>query len=208
MVQRVWRERATTIPVESEGIVLEGAWQEGVARAAVVAPPHPEYGGSMDNPVVNELAYAFHQEGLASIRFNWRGVGGSQGRATGDLSAGEVDYRAAVEHLAATHPFPITGAGYSFGAAVAIRVALHDARIRYLVLVAPPVRMIESLPLEKLGRPIRVIVGGEDPFAPIEPILEYFDLPDTRVDVIPGADHFFAATGLAELHDLARAAVG
>jgi alpha/beta superfamily hydrolase len=207
MARHVWRERATAISVESEGIVLEGAWQAGVARAAVVAPPHPEYGGSMDNPVVNELAYAFHQEGLASVRFNWRGVGGSQGRVTGDLSAGEVDYRAAVDHVAATHPFPVTGAGYSFGAAVAIRVALDDARVRNLVLVSPPVRLIESLPLEKLGRPIRVIVGGRDPFAPIEQLLECFDLPDTRVDVVPDADHFFAATGLAELHDLARAAV-
>jgi alpha/beta superfamily hydrolase len=186
---------------------LEGTWQSGVAGAAVVAPPHPEYGGSMDNPVVNDLAHAFFEGGLASLRFNWRGVGASQGRVSGDPGAGEVDYRAAVDHLAATHPGRITAAGYSFGAAIAIRVALHDARLRRLVLVAPPAGMLESLPLEKLGRPIHVIVGGRDPFGPVDALLERFDLPDARIDVIPEADHFFASCGLAELHALARSAV-
>jgi alpha/beta superfamily hydrolase len=209
VVRAVWKERATTIPVAGEGIVLEGAWQTGQRGVAVVAAPHPEYGGSLDNPVVNDLAHAFFKEGLASLRFNWRGVGASQGRVTGDPSVGEVDYRAAVDHVAEAQAQaqPITAAGYSFGAAVAIRSALHDARLRRLVLVAPPERMLETLPLQKLGLPICVIVGGRDPFAPVDSLLESFDLPNARVDVIPEADHFFATCGLAELHELARAAV-
>ena len=72
-----WREQATAVRVPKDELVLEAAWQSGDDRAAVVAPPHPEYGGSLDNPVVNELAYALYQEGFASLRFNWRGVGAS-----------------------------------------------------------------------------------------------------------------------------------
>jgi alpha/beta superfamily hydrolase len=106
-----WKEQATTIPVEVEGLVLEGLWQSGPDRGAVIAPPHPEYGGSLENPVVSELAYAAHQAGYASLRFNWRGVGGSQGRISGDAGAAEADYRAALEHLARTVPGPFVGAG-------------------------------------------------------------------------------------------------
>jgi hypothetical protein len=200
-----WKEQATTVALPGEGLVLEAVWQGGVNRSAVIAPPHPEYGGSLDNPVVSELAFALHREGFASLRFNWRGVGASQGCRTGALDAAEADFRAAVEHLAASCPWPITAAGYSFGAAVALRVALGDPRLRALLLVAPPVRLIEALPLHRLARPTVVIVGGCDPFAPVEALLEHFDLPTARVEVIPEGDHFFAAS-LAELGELARAA--
>jgi alpha/beta superfamily hydrolase len=205
VVRSGWKEQATTVPVEREGLVLEGAWQRGDDRAAVIAPPHPEYGGSLDNPVVNEIAYALHQEGIGSLRFNWRGVGASQGRVTGDLDVGEADYTAALEHVAATLDGPITAAGYSFGAAIALRVALRDARVRRLILVAPPAGMVGSLALDELRRPIHVIVGGRDSIASIESLLELFDLPDVQLDVIPEADHFFATTGLSELSRLVRA---
>jgi hypothetical protein len=202
-----WKEQAVAIPVEAEGLVLEGIWQSGTGRAAVIAPPHPEYGGSLDNPVVNEIAYALHRENYASIRFNWRGVGASQGRRTGSLAAAEADYDAALVHLHRTVDAPILGAGYSFGAAAAVRVGLRDARIRALLLVAPPFEMIRDLPLEGLGKPLHVIVGDHDRFAPIDLLSELLaPLPHARLEVIPKADHFFSVTGLAELHQAARAA--
>ena len=79
-----------TVPVEDEGLVLEGVWQNG-DRGAVVAPPHPLYGGSFDNPVVNEIAYALHRLGQASLRVHWRGVGASPGglRRLGAVEGGE-----------------------------------------------------------------------------------------------------------------------
>ncbi len=191
-----------TVPVEDEGLVLEGVWQNG-ERGAVVAPPHPLYGGSFDNPVVNEIAYALHRLGQASLRFNWRGVGASQGVATGDWGAAECDYRAALDHVVATVGAPVTAAGYSFGAAVALRLALRDERISDLVLVAPPIQMIKSLDLESFEGPIRVLVGAHDEIAQAAELAEFF-LPraGARVGVIENADHFFVHGGLAELSTL------
>ena len=111
-----------TVAVASGGLVLEGVWQKGAGRGAVIAPPHPEYGGSLEHPVVSELAYGLYKAGIASLRFNWRGVGASQGRVSGEWKAAEEDYSAAVEQVAATMPPPIVAAGYSFGAAAALRV--------------------------------------------------------------------------------------
>lgn len=194
------------VPIEDEGMVLEGVWQGG-ERGAIVAPPHPLYGGSIDNPVVNEIAYAFYRMGYASVRFNWRGVGASQGVATGDLGAAERDYRAAIDHMVATLGAPVAAAGYSFGAAVALRTALSDIRLSELVLVAPPIDMIVSLDVESFSGPIRVIVGSEDEFAPTEALSELFSsLDSARVDVIPGADHLFSQRGLAQLSRLLRGA--
>ncbi|UCE87800.1 MAG: alpha/beta hydrolase, partial [Deltaproteobacteria bacterium] len=111
------------------GIALEGLYigsrgaGPGTGDAAVIAPPHPLYGGSMDSPVVNELAYACAKAGLASLRFNWRGVGASAGETCADPAAADADYDAAIRHLAETHSGSIVACGYSFGAAAALRAA-------------------------------------------------------------------------------------
>ena len=204
-----WRERPVAIVVPGEGIVLEGLWQSGDARAAVIAPPHPEFGGSLENPAVAEIAHGFYKAGWASLRFNWRGVGASQGSVTGDPESAEADFGAALKQLLATIEVPVIGAGYSFGAATALRVALREPILRELFLVAPPVSMIRDLPLEQLGRPVHVIVGSEDTFAPFRELSELLTpLANARLEVIPEADHFFALKGLAELAELARAALG
>ena len=189
-----------TVPVEDEGLVLEGVWQSGDPPAAVVAPPHPLYGGSFDNPVVNEIAHALYRQGSASLRFNWRGVGASQGRTTGDLGAAERDYRAALELVIENSGAPVTAAGYSFGAAAALRLGLHDDRVTKLVLVAPPVELIKALDLERLQKPVRIVVGSHDEFAPADELSELCSLlPDARVGVIRDADHFFVQAGLGAL---------
>jgi hypothetical protein len=202
-----WKEQMATVPVPGEGLVLEAVWQAGSGRSAVVAPPHPAYGGSLDNPVCNELAYGLWRAGWASLRFNWRGVGGSQGRITSDLSAADADYRAAVESLALTFAPPVLAAGYSFGAAAALRVALADKRIGPLVLVAPPLAMLGELDLDKLRGPVHVIAGGRDEFAPADQLARVLEpLAHAQLDVIPRVDHFFSAGGLAELSELVRQA--
>jgi alpha/beta superfamily hydrolase len=196
-----WHERGVTIPVEGEEIVLEGVWQSGSEGAAVVAAPHPELGGSLDNPVVNELAYALYKAGNASLRFNWRGVGGSQGEINGDVDAAVADVRAAVRHVRDTVSHPIIGAGYSFGAAALLRVALAHDCFRQLLLVAPPVTMIRDLSLYRLDVPVQVVVGERDPYAPHEELASLLDpLAKGELEVIADADHFFGDAGLADLY--------
>ena len=201
-----WREQAITIPVPSESLVLEGVWQAGTQGGALIAPPHPVYGGSLDHPVVNELAYALYREGLASVRFNWRGVGASQGVVSGEWGEAERDFTAALHHLDQTVSGPLMGAGYSFGAVTALRVARVDARLQNLLLVSPPVELVRELPLEDLERHLHVIVGDSDAFAPAHELSQLFaPLPNARIEVIPEADHFFT-TGLARLSRLVREA--
>lgn len=203
-----WKEQMVPIVVPGTGLVLEGVWQKGEGRGAVIAPPHPEYGGSLENPVVSELAYALYKAGVASLRFNWRGVGASQGVISGDTTAADEDYLAALEQVCETAGVPVIGAGYSFGAATALRVGLRDPRVAELILVAPPIGMIESLPIDDFSGPIHVIVGGRDTFAPIGRLSSLFEgMPNANLDVIPKADHFFASHGLAELVELVRSSV-
>ena len=203
------RELPVTIEVGADSVVLEGLWRPGTGRAGVIAPPHPEYGGSLENPVVSEVAHALASAGCASLRFNWRGVGGSQGRLTGDWRAADADFAAAVDQLGLSVSAPLFGAGYSFGAAAALRFGLADSRLGSLLLVAPPVSMLRKLPIERFEGPISVIVGDEDEFAPADQLLGLLSsLTNVRIEVIQGVDHFFGGPGLAEVGRLTRSALG
>ena len=205
----VWKEQAVTVEVPGAGIVLEAVWQGGSRAGAVVAPPHPLYGGSLENPVVSDIAYGLHRSGLPSLRFNWRGVNASQGQATGESDAARADYAAALEHLAASAEPPLVCAGYSFGAAAAVAVALSDRRCERLVLVAPPVAMLQALDLSRLEIPLYAIVGGEDPFAPADRLWQLLEpAGETKLEVIPGVDHFFATGGLSQVAEFVAAATG
>lgn len=192
-----------TIEVEPGALVLEGLWQAGSGRAGVIAPPHPQYGGSLDNPVVSEIAFALESAGCASLRFNWRGVGASQGLPTGDWQAADADFGAAVDQLDRSVEVPLIGAGYSFGAATALRFALEQRRLESLILVAPPVSMLRNLAIDRFSGPIRVIVGDEDEFAPADQLSEVIaSLSNARLEVIQGVDHFFGGPGLTEVRRL------
>lgn len=181
--------------------VLSGALlgsADGEPRAAaVIAPPHPLYGGSMENPVVSELAFACCQAGLASLRFDWRGVGGSAGTPSGDSADADADYAAALAEIAASVDAPLAACGYSFGAAAAARSAAGDPRVRRMVLVAPPPALADSAVLGAFQGPTLVLVGQRDPIAPPE-ALDRMLAKDAELVVIPEADHFFGA-GLALL---------
>jgi alpha/beta superfamily hydrolase len=198
-------ERATTIALGEADLVLEGLYLGGRDdddRGAVIAPPHPLYGGSMDSPVVNELAFACHAAGLASLRFNWRGVGGSAGSPTGDAAAADADYQAAALHLEETVAGPLVAAGYSFGAGAALRVAARRPRLQRLLLVSPPVALLDTALLAGAARDVLVVTGERDEYAPplaLEKLC--LEIPAATLRVVAEADHFFVR-GLA---DIARA---
>ena len=196
-------ERAVTILLESgAGVALDGLYMAGSdleAGGVVIAPPHPLYGGSMDSPVVSEIAWAASRAGLASLRFNWRGVGASGGTPSGDAEDARADYAAALEQLASTVPGRLIAAGYSFGAAAAVRAAASDARVRGLVLVAPPPALLDRAALEARPRDVLIVTGEHDAIAPsaaLEAIAH--ELPSARFVQIDEADHFFGA-GLVEI---------
>ncbi len=191
-----------------EGGSLEGIFVAGAAgsnRGAVAAPPHPLFGGSIESPVLNEIAYACGKAGIASLRFNWRGVGASTGVPSGDVADADADYRAAVTQMEETVDGPIVACGYSFGAAAAVRVAFDDRRVDRLVLVAPPPAMLPPGAFEQLARPALVLVGERDSLVEPDQLRELAESAGgVQLEVIPMADHFFAA-GLADLSRLAAA---
>jgi hypothetical protein len=199
-------ERGVVIPFEDEGQVLEGIFisgEEDDAIGAVVAAPHPAYGGSMDSPVVHEVANAARTAGLASLRFNWRGVGGSGGVASSEFADADADYCAALTQLGESVSGAMVAAGYSFGALAAVRSAASDLRVRALLLVAPPPAMLDVDALNAFPGRVALLVGDADAIAPaaeLERIVAA--LPRASFHAIDDADHFFAV-GLADVGRLA-----
>lgn len=199
------RTIAIALRAPEEG-ALEGVFQAGHAgnpHGSVIAPPHPLYGGSMDAPVVNEIAFASARAGVAAVRFNWRGVGASTGDASGDPRHADADYAAALAYAAETVPGKVVACGYSFGAAAAVRAALLHPRIGRVLLVAPPPSLLRDGALREIGRPLLILTGAHDALAPASALAtEVEGSPLARLEVVPEADHFFQA-GLAALSRLA-----
>ena len=198
---------AIALRAPEEG-VLEGVWQAGLpgnAWGSVIAPPHPLYGGSMDSPVVSEIAWASARSGVAAVRFNWRGVGASSGVPSGDERDADRDYASALAHVAESVPGKVVACGYSFGAAAALRAALLHPRIGRALLVAPPPSLLAPGALAELRRPLLVVTGANDHLAPKDALArELADVPQARLEVLRDTDHFFAS-GLAELSRIAQA---
>ena len=155
---------------------------------ALVAHPHPLYGGTLDNKVVQTLARAFVELGYAAWRPNFRGVGASEG--THDEGRGEVDDLAAVlAHLRAERPVL---AGFSFGAAVQTRLAQRLVKEgnppSRMVLVGLAVKHLEAVPVPA----DTILIHGElDTTVPLADVLAWARPQDLPVVVVPGADHFF-----------------
>lgn len=188
-------ERGIAIGFGDAGEALEARYTAAVDAASggcVIAAPHPLYGGSIDSPVVEEIAFGCRQGGLATLSFNWRGVGASAGTRSGEPEHADQDYAAALEHLVESVSMPIIASGYSFGAAAAIRASRDNAAVRRLVLVAPPPSLIDRAALEAFKRPVLVIVGGIDSLAPAAELKEIVaTLPRGKLEVVSEADHFF-----------------
>ena len=183
-------------------LALDGLFRAGAspdAPGVLIAAPHPLYGGSMESPVVTQVGLAAASVGLASLRFDWRGVGASSGTASGEAADLDADYAAALHHLAETVPGPLCAAGYSMGAAAAARVAHGEPRVTALLLVAPPPSMLDDAKLAAFRGRVLVVTGDRDRIAPAAELRARVEaLPAARFACLPEVDHFFG-TGLSEL---------
>ena len=157
---------------------------EGTPRGvALVAHPHPLFGGTLDNKVVQTLARAFVDLGYSAWRPNFRGVGASEGAH--DEGRGEADDLVAVlEHLKAEKPVL---AGFSFGAAMQTKVATRIKPER-MVLVG---LAVNKFPAPPVPEDTLLIHGENDDTAPLSAVLAWALPQDLPVIVVPGADHFF-----------------
>jgi len=153
---------------------------------ALVCHPHPLHGGTMDNKVVQTLARAFVQLGYRALRFNFRGIGASEG--AWDEGRGEIDDALAVAHAHRDPALPLAVAGFSFGGYVATHVAQRLGDVERLVLIAPAVTNFSPAPV---SQQTLVIHGEADDVVPLAAVLDWARAAVLPVTVIPGTGHFF-----------------
>ncbi len=171
---------------------LEGLWKEAAPPrrgSAVFAHPHPLHGGTLHNKVVYRAVQALARSGYETLRFNFRGVGVSQGRHDG--GSGETDdFRAAMDEAERTVGLPMAAGGFSFGSAVGLKASAHDPRVATFIGLGLPLATESGRTIPLPDAPSLFVVGENDRFGPPE-LLERFLEGRHRMVVIPGADHFF-----------------
>jgi alpha/beta superfamily hydrolase len=180
-----------------DGLMLEGRFsreEEGGRGWIILCHPHPLYGGNMYNNVVESVQGSLAQKSFSTLRFNFRGVGKSEGRyssGTGELDdvRGALDFIATVEK----DEVPLYLVGYSFGAFVGAKAVSTYEKVVALGCISPPVYSSDFSFLRNEKRPKCIIAGDRDFVCPLEKLEEFFlSLPHPKVlHVVPGADHFW-----------------
>lgn len=161
-------------------------------RVAVVCHPHPLHGGTMQNKVAHTLARTFNSLGVPALRFNFRGVGNSDGDF--DQGIGETEDALAVLDYA-SHRFPgrrLWLAGFSFGARVALNVAARRA-LELLITVAPPVGRLDMTGIPQPSCRWIIVQGGSDELVDPDAVVAWVDSlePGPELMMFEEADHFF-----------------
>jgi len=190
---------ASTESVDFEGPVgrLEGILmspKEAPVAAAVVCHAHPLHGGMMHFKAVFRAAKALQSTGLAVLRFNFRGVGRSEG-AHDDGIGEQEDAGAALSLMQQRFPtLPLVLGGFSFGSVVALRVAARDGRVRAVFALGFPLGSEgDAATLEAPRQPRLFVQGEQDQFGPSEALRALVEAlpPPREVVIVPGANHFF-----------------
>jgi len=176
-------------PAGALELAIDAPAEAAVRGVAVVCHPHPQHGGTMDNKVAQTLARAFVQLGYRAVRFNFRGVGKSEGGW--DEGRGEVDDAVAVIQAQRDPALPLVLAGFSFGGYVASQAAARLAdgvKAERLVLIAPSSANFElgTVPADTL-----VIHGDADEVVPLAATLAWARAQTLPIVVVPGVGHFF-----------------
>ncbi len=175
--------------LEIEGLLDPGPGERGI----VITHPHPLYGGDMSNYVVDSIARIYRENNYTTLRFNFRGAGGSGGKY--DDGIGEQnDVKAALSYLSESGINYLGLAGYSFGAWVNAHAAKNAPAIQEMVMVSPPVAFMDYSDISLNKKLKLVVTGSNDEIAPPEMINKL--LPewnkDALFEIIKGADHFYS----------------
>jgi hypothetical protein len=186
--------------------LLEYVEGHAARAAAIVCHPHPLFGGTMHSKVVYRAAKAAIQAGLPTLRFNFRGVGASEGEHSEGVE--EVgDARAALDYLSGRFPsLPICMIGYSFGCAVGLSAGVSDARVSQLVGIGVPAAIWDLSFLQGVNKNTLFVQGTHDVFGPGDTVQRVFEslVGPKRLEWIDGADHGFN-TRLDEMQEAVRA---
>jgi hypothetical protein len=179
----------------ADGLSLEAEWARpaDALATAVLCHPHPKYGGTMRSIVISALFEALPKRAVGCLRFNFRGVEGSEGSYTEGRDE-PLDVAAALDAAAeAAVAGPLALIGWSFGADIAL--AIDDPRITGWVGIAPPLRFRPERAYDAVGddpRPKLLVLAANDEFrAPAEIEAETSAWTSTRIETVPGASHFF-----------------
>ena len=181
------------IKFASKDLFIEGLLciQEG-EKGVVVTHPHPLYGGTMYNQVVETLVEVYQNNAFSTLRFNFRGVAGSEGRY--DEGKGEQeDVRSALQYMHERGKRDVDLAGYSFGAWVNAKINDTHSLYDRIVMISPPVAFLDFSFLSFNPKIRLVVAGGKDNIAPADTITNVINTWNQKahLEVIEGADHFY-----------------
>ena len=175
-----------------EGVTACPATDRPLHGIGVICHPHPQYGGTMHNKVVDVLSRTLNDLGIGTLRFNFRGVGSSEG-AYGEGAGESDDLRAVLAWAQRQRPgHPLWLAGFSFGAYVALRVA-GEFPIAQLITVAPPVNFFDFSQLPTPTMPWTLIQGEADEIVPSDRVFDWAERqrPAPTLIRMPSVGHFF-----------------
>ena len=192
--------RQSAVSFQAKGLNFEGivAMPDDTAApvpGVVLCHPHPLFGGNMDNNVIIAVSFALTDQGFATVRFNFRGVGNSEGQH----AKGEQEHHEILGAFDLLKAWPsVDGkrlglAGYSFGTSVILCSAAVQKKARAISLISPPLRAFPDSPLKKAKTPTLIISGDRDKLVQsdeLQPNLDAFAQPP-QLQIIPGADHYW-----------------
>lgn len=198
-----------SVVFKSGDLQIEGLYAAaGGDHGVVVSHPHPQMGGSMINNVVEALTRSYYTCGYSTLRFNFRGVGRSEGSF--DNGTGEQeDMLGAVEFLLEKGIKKVSLGGYSFGAWISVRVLAHGGDFLPAVLVSPPVDFLPFSFSGLEGKVGLIVCGDRDEFCKVDRLKKIAAGTGARLRIVSGADHFFsgweeALTGCIKDHLLSQ----
>jgi len=183
-----------SIDLHSDAGRIEGLYRdiETAVAVAVICHPHPLFGGTFHNKVVFRAARGLERANVATIRFNFRGAGASQGKH--DAGVGEQrDFESALKWIEARHPgLPVLVGGFSFGSWVSTRAACSLPDVHAMFLIGAPLNKYDLGYLRNCDKPLLMIQGSEDEHGDAEKLGELASgCKDAELIVVAGADHFF-----------------